>query len=93
MRIDYYNYSLTYSRFHGTMYDWEDRAYEFNLYANSSWRWDSYRDYDDWDYYYSYTRGADGTSDSTDVYVSENGKSYATGTFAKALKEMAAEKK
>ena len=92
VRIDYYNYTLTYNRFHGTMYDWEDRAYEFDLYANSSWRWDDYDDYDGWDYFYGYTRGADGPRDSTDVYVGENG-SYATGTFAKALKEMAAEKK
>ena len=97
VRIDYYDYSLTYSHFHGTMYDWENRAYDFNLYANASLSWDDYHyidyDYWDWGYYYSRTRGVDGTPDSTDVYVSENGKSFATGKFAKALKEMAAEKK
>lgn len=89
VRIDWYEYTISYSHFHGTMYDWDNRAYDFNLYSNSSWRWDDYR------YGYRWrTRSADSdTADSTDVYVSENGKSFASGTFAKALNEMAANKK
>lgn len=92
VRIDWYEYSISYSHFHGTMYDWDNRAYSFNLYSNSSWRWDDYR-YDD--YYWRWrTRSADSSNeaDSTEVYISENGKSFATGTFAKALNEMATAK-
>lgn len=90
VRIDWYDYSISYSHFHGTMYDWDNRAYSFNLYSNSSWRWDDYR----YDYYWR-TRSADSSTDadSTEVYISENGKSFATGKFAKALNEMAASKK
>lgn len=79
VRLDYYNYTLTYSRFAGTMYDWENRAYDFDLYANSSWRWDDYR-------YRYYTRGD--TAPADDVYISPNGSSFASGTFARALNKM-----
>jgi hypothetical protein len=85
VRIDWSDYSLTYNHFHGTMYDWENRVYDFNLYSITSWRWD------DWnDYYYRYrTRSADAASgaDCEDVYVGENG-SFATGKFAEALKRI-----
>jgi len=67
----------------------------FDLYSNSSWRWDDYRYdsyYDDWAWRWR-TRSAEGEADdSTDVYIGEEGKSFATGTFAKALNEMAAKK-
>jgi hypothetical protein len=61
------------------MYDWENRAYDFDLYANSSWRWDDYR-------YRYYTRGD--TAPADDVYISPNGSSFASGTFARALNKM-----
>ena len=101
VRIDWYDYTISYSHFHGTMYDWDNRAYHFNLYSNSSWRWDDYRYdsyYDGWGFLLR-TRAADDKADEaadstdTEIYVSENGKSYATGKFAKALNEMAAAKK
>lgn len=83
VRIDYYDYTITYSRFSGTMYDWEDRIYDFDLYANSSWHWDDYRD--------RYrTRAADDDANTDDTYISDNGKSFATGKFAKALNNMKA---
>ena len=81
VRIDWSEYSLSYSRFSGTMYDWENRVYDFDLYANSSWRWDDYS-------YRYYTRGTEDHNDS--IYIGENG-SFATGKFAKALKKMASE--
>ena len=81
VRIDYYDYKLTYSRFSGTMYDWENRAYDFNLYANDSWYWDSYYD----NRYY--TRAANDSTATDDVYIGKNG-SFATGKFAKALNKM-----
>lgn len=77
VRIDWSDYTLTCNRFHGTMYDWEERIYDFYLYANSSWRWDDCRDY-------HHTRSAEDGSDIP-VYVSENGKSFATGKFAEAF--------
>lgn len=81
VRIDYYNYTLTYSRFSGTMFDWENRAYDFNLYANDNWYWDDY-----YNGYRYYTRGA-GESNSDSTYIGENG-AFATGKFAKALNKM-----
>ncbi len=95
VRIDWRDYSISYSHFHGTMYDWDNRDYVFDLYSNSSWRWDDYRYdsyYDDWAWRWR-TRSAEGeANDSTDIYIGEEGKSFATGTFAKALNEMAAKK-
>ena len=80
VRIDYYDYKLSYSRFKGTMWDWEDRAYDFDLYANDSWYWDDY-------YGYRYrTRSAD-DANNDEIYLGENG-SFATGKFAKALNKM-----
>lgn len=79
VRIDWCDYRLSYSHFSGTMYDWDDRSYDFNLYSNSSWRWDDYRDYR----YRTRSVKADGTE--TPIYIGEDGKSIATGKFAKAL--------
>ena len=60
------------------MYDWEDRAYRFDLRNNTGWNWD------DFDIHFSFrTRGAE--SDSIPVYISDDGRSYASGKFAKAL--------
>lgn len=84
VRIDWNNYTLTYSHFHGTMYDWDNRIYDFRLYANSSWRWDDYHDYR------YHTRAAEDGS-GLPVYVSENGKSFVTGKFAEALMKKASE--
>ena len=81
VRIDYYDYTLTYSRFKGTMYDWENRTYDFDLYANDSWYWDDYRNYR------YYTRSAEDANNDS-IYFGENG-SFATGKFAKALKKIA----
>ncbi len=78
VRIDWREYTLTYNRFHGTMYDWDNRDYVFDLYANSSWHWDDYR-------YRYYTRAAD--APSVPIYEGENG-SFATGKFAEALYNM-----
>ena len=80
VRIDWRDYSISSSHFRGTMYDWEDRAYAFDLDNVGSWDWNRYRTR-------SATRGE--TDDST--YVSDNGSSVATGKFAKALKKMASE--
>ena len=77
VRIDWRDYSISSSHFRGTMYDWEDRSYDFNL-TNVSWNWDRYR-------YRARTRGE---VDDDSTYVSDNGSSVATGRFAKALKEM-----
>jgi hypothetical protein len=90
VRIDYYDYKLTYSRFSGTMYDWEDRIYDFDLYASSTWRWDDY--WDSSHRYYTRSADADAEASSDDsIYISDNGKSFATGKFAKALNKMASE--
>lgn len=78
VRIDWRDYSISSSHFHGTMYDWENREYVFDLDNVGSWNWNRYRTR-------ALTRGED--SDST--YVSDNGASVATGRFAEALKKMA----
>ena len=65
------------------MYDWDNRAYEFDL-DNTYWDWDYYDGY--YDRYWARTRAADGAAaNSDDTYISDNGKSFATGAFAKAL--------
>ena len=90
VRIDWRDYSISYSYFHGTMYDWENRAYDFDLTNVGSWNWNRYR-------YRTQTRAAasdvaasDAVSSeafaSDSVYVSANGKSIATGRFAAALR-------
>ena len=79
VKIDWRDYSISRSHFHGTMYDWDNRAYTFDL-DNTRWDWDYY------DRYWARTRAAD--ADTTDVYISDNGKCVATGPFAKALKKV-----
>ena len=76
VRIDWRDYRISHSRFQGTMYDWENRHYDFDLTNVGSWNWG---------HYWARTRSAE-TDDS--IYISDNGKSIATGRFAKALKEM-----
>lgn len=76
VRIDYRDYDISSSRFRGTMYDWNNRAYQFNLTNVRDWNWSRPR-------YYAQTRAAEAQSDS--IYISENGTSIATGRFAKAL--------
>lgn len=83
VRIDWRDYSISRSHFHGVMYDWDNRAYEFDL-DNTYWDWDYYDGY--YDRYWARTRAADGAAaNSDDTYISDNGKSFATGAFAKAL--------
>ena len=79
VRIDWRDYSISSSRFRGTMYDWEDRAYDFDLDNVGYWDWDHYR------YGGGRTRGE---VDDDNTYVSDNGCCVATGRFAKALKKM-----
>lgn len=81
VKIDWRDYSISRSHFHGTMYDWDNRAYTFDL-ENARWDWDYYT----YDRYWARTRAAD--ADTTDVYISDNGKCVATGPFAKALKKV-----
>ena len=86
------DYSLTSNYFSGYMNDGTNRDIRFRLENVRFGYWDTYRDgyyYDD--YYYSRaTRGAgqDSTAVSTDSipYVN-NGKSIASGAFAKAMKK------
>ena len=83
VKIDWRDYSINRSRFHGTMYDWENRAYDFDL-TNTYWDWDPY-----YDRYWARTRSADSTDTAdNDVYISDNGKCIATGVFAKAMQNM-----
>jgi hypothetical protein len=81
VRIDWRDYSISSSRFRGTMYDWEDRAYDFDLDNVGYWNWNHYR-----------ARAATRGEGDDSTYVSDNGSSVATGRFAKALKKMASEK-
>ena len=63
----------------GTMFDWDNRTYDFSLRNIGSWNWGRYR-----------TRAnTRGEADSDSLYVSDNGASVATGRFAKALKKIA----
>lgn len=77
-RIDYRDYSISRSHFRGTMYDWENRSYDFDMTNISYFDWGSYS------YYYSRTRSSEGDT-ATDFYVSEDGMSVASGKFAKVL--------
>ena len=77
VRIDWRDYSISSSRFRGTMYDWEERIYNFDLANVGYWDWNRYR-----------TRAATRGEVDDSTYVGENGSSVATGRFAKALKEM-----
>lgn len=81
VRIDYRDYTITHNHFRGTMYDWEDRIYDFDLENNASWDWGYYR------YSYSRTRGAEADS-SMPICYGEDGESIATGKFATALLNM-----
>jgi hypothetical protein len=83
IRIDWRHYSISRSRFSGTMYDWENRIYEFDMTNYASWDWDYYNRY------WSRTRSAT-DADAGDVYISDNGKSIATGRFAEAMKKLKA---
>ena len=82
VRIDWRDYSINSSYFRGTMYDWEDRIYDFDLANVGYWDWDRYR------YGGAYTRSE---VDDDSTYISNNGCGVATGRFAKALKKMANE--
>ena len=79
VRIDYRNYSISHNHFRGTMYDWENRSYDFDMENNSSWDWDYYRHY--------YTRSADNTANTEGVAISigDDGQSFASGKFAEVL--------
>ena len=78
VRIDWEDYDISHNHFRGVMYDWEDRVYRFDLKNNTGWNWD------DFDIHFGFrTRGAE--SDSIPVYVSDDGRSYASGKFAKAI--------
>ena len=78
VRIDYRNYSISYNHFKGTMYDWENRIYDFDMENNASWDWDYYRRYR--------TRAADASdTDGLPVSIGEDGQSVATGKFAEIL--------
>ena len=81
VKIDWRDYSITRSHFHGTMYDWDNRAYEFDL-DNTRWDWDVYTDYNR---YWARTRTAEDDGSDTPIYIGEGGKSVATGPFAQAL--------
>ncbi len=77
IRIDWRDYSISYNYFRGTMYDWENRIYHFDLVSNGSWSWDPY---------WSRTRAASPEADpSVPFYVGEDGQSCASGKFAEAL--------
>ena len=79
VRIDYRDYTISHNHFRGTMFDWENRAYRFDMENNASWDWGYYRD----GYYYSRTRGAD--NDSIPVCIGDDGESFASGKFAEEL--------
>ena len=80
VRIDWRDYRIGSDYFEGTMFDWDNRAYDFSLRNVGSWNWDRYRR----------TRAnTRGEADSDSLYVSDNGASVATGRFAEALKKMA----
>lgn len=84
-RIDYRDYTISRSYFRGTMYDYEERAYSFDMRNISYWDWGSYSSY-----YWARTRAAE--ADTTDLYVSADGKSVATGRFAQVLNSRKASK-
>ena len=80
VKIDWRDYRIGNDYFEGTMFDWDNRAYDFSLRNVGSWNWDRYRR----------TRAnTRGEADSDSLYVSDNGASVATGRFAEALKKMA----
>lgn len=85
VRIDYRNYSISHNHFRGTMYDWEDRVYDFDLENNASWDWGYYRNH-------YYTRAAVNDSTTTPVYISEDGRSIASGKFAETILKRRANK-
>ena len=78
MRIDYRDYTISHSHFRGTMYDWENRIYDFDMEDNPSWDWDYYRRY-------YYTRAADASAEGMPVSIGDDGQSVATGKFAEVL--------
>jgi hypothetical protein len=77
VRIDYYDYKISRSRFSGVMYDWADRIYEFDL-TNTYFNWSPYANG-----YWARTRGADGTdAEGVPVVVLDDGKCVLRGKFA-----------
>lgn len=84
VRIDYRDYSISHNHFRGTMYDWENRIYHFDMENNASWDWGYYRNR-------YYTRGA--KDESVPVCVGDDGESFASGKFAEELLKRKANKK
>ncbi len=77
IRIDWRDYTISYSHFRGTMYDWENRIYNFDMVNNGNWNWDPY---------WSRTRAANLPADpSVPFCVGDDGKSCASGKFAEEL--------
>jgi hypothetical protein len=76
IRIDWRHYSISRSRFSGTMYDWENRIYDFDMENYASWDWDYYRRR-------YYTRGDE--ENSVPTCIGDDGESFASGKFAKEL--------